>query len=162
MEATRERLAGTIDQLVYRASPKTIARREITSIKGYFVDLQTGQPRTTNILKVAGGVLGVVVLFAVVRKVASRLSAGPPCPTSPRSRCSTTGSWSRSTGRAASAGPSGGIVIPATAAMGARRLVWSRVVAAGPHARVGRRSTTGCSSTPRTRPRSRCRARCTS
>jgi len=29
----------------------------------------------------------------------------------------------------------GGIVIPATAAMGARRLVWSRVVAAGPHAR---------------------------
>jgi hypothetical protein len=71
MEATRERLAGTIDQLVYRASPKTIARREITSIKGYFVDLESGQPRTDNILKVAGGVLGVVVLFAVVRKVAS-------------------------------------------------------------------------------------------
>ena len=71
MEATRERLATTIDQLVHRASPKTIARREITSIKGYFVDLGTGQPRTDNILKVAGGVLGVVVLFAVVRKVAS-------------------------------------------------------------------------------------------
>lgn len=30
---------------------------------------------------------------------------------------------------------SGGIVIPATAAMGARRLSWSRVVAVGPHAR---------------------------
>jgi chaperonin GroES len=29
----------------------------------------------------------------------------------------------------------GGIVIPATAAMGARRLTWSKVVAAGPHAR---------------------------
>ena len=71
MEATRERLAGTIDQLVYRTSPKTIVRREITTIKGYFVDLETGQPRTTNILKVAGGVVGVVVLFAVVRKVAS-------------------------------------------------------------------------------------------
>jgi Protein of unknown function (DUF3618) len=71
MEATRERLAGTIDQLVHRASPKTIARREITSLKGYFVDLQTGQPRTTNILKVAGGVVGAVVLFAVVRKVVS-------------------------------------------------------------------------------------------
>ncbi|HET7066350.1 MAG TPA: DUF3618 domain-containing protein [Nocardioides sp.] len=70
MEATRERLAGTIDQLVHRASPKTIARREITSVKGYFVDLQTGQPRTTNILKVAGGVLGVAVLLAVVRRVA--------------------------------------------------------------------------------------------
>ncbi len=31
---------------------------------------------------------------------------------------------------------SGGIVIPATAAMGARRLVWSRVVAVGPLARA--------------------------
>jgi hypothetical protein len=71
MEATRERLADTIDQLVHRASPKTIARREAASVKGYFVDAQTGQPRTTNILKVAGGVLGVVVLFAVVRRVAS-------------------------------------------------------------------------------------------
>jgi chaperonin GroES len=30
---------------------------------------------------------------------------------------------------------SGGIVIPATAAMGARRLAWSRVAAVGPHAR---------------------------
>ena len=29
----------------------------------------------------------------------------------------------------------GGIVIPATAGMGARRLAWSRVVAVGPHAR---------------------------
>ena len=71
MEATRERLAGTIDQLVYRTSPKTIVRRELTSVKGYFVDLRTGQPRTTNILKVVGGVVGAAVLFAVVRKVAS-------------------------------------------------------------------------------------------
>lgn len=71
LDATRERLAGTIDQLVYRTSPKTIVRREITSIKSYFVDLETGQPRTTNILKVVGGVVGVVVLFAAVRKVAS-------------------------------------------------------------------------------------------
>jgi chaperonin GroES len=31
---------------------------------------------------------------------------------------------------------SGGIVIPATAAMGARRLSWARVVAVGPHARA--------------------------
>ena len=31
---------------------------------------------------------------------------------------------------------SGGIVIPATAAMGGRRLAWSRVVAVGPHARA--------------------------
>jgi chaperonin GroES len=30
----------------------------------------------------------------------------------------------------------GGIVIPATAAMGARRLTWAKVVAVGPHARA--------------------------
>jgi len=68
IEATRERLAATIDQLAYRASPKTIVRREINGIKAHFVDAQ-GNPRTDNILKVAGGVVGVVALFAVVRRV---------------------------------------------------------------------------------------------
>lgn len=69
IEQTRERLASTIDQLVYRSSPKTIVRREVTSVKSHFVDLQTGAPRTDNILKVAGGVVGVIVFFAVVRKI---------------------------------------------------------------------------------------------
>jgi Protein of unknown function (DUF3618) len=71
MEATRERLAQTIDELVYRSSPKTIVSREIAAVKGYFVDAQSGQPRTTNILKIVGGFVGVVVLFGVVRRVAS-------------------------------------------------------------------------------------------
>ena len=70
IEETRERLASTIDQLVYRAHPKTIVTREIASVKARFVDVQTGQPRTDNILKLAGGVVGVIVLFAVIRKVA--------------------------------------------------------------------------------------------
>jgi hypothetical protein len=69
IEATRDRLAGTIDQLVYRANPKTIVSREVNSIKAYFVDPLTGSPRTDNILKVAGGVVGVVALFVLIRKV---------------------------------------------------------------------------------------------
>lgn len=69
IEETRERLASTIDQLVHRSSPKTIVRREVTSVKSHFVDLETGAPRTDNILKVAGGVVGVIVFFAVVRKI---------------------------------------------------------------------------------------------
>ncbi len=69
IEQTRERLASTIDQLVYRSSPKTIVSREVTSVKSHFVDLETGAPRTDNILKVAGGVVGVIVFFAVVRKI---------------------------------------------------------------------------------------------
>ena len=71
IEETRERLAGTIDQLLYRAHPKTIVSREITAIKGHYVDLQTGEPRTDNILKTVGGVVGFVALLVVIRKVAS-------------------------------------------------------------------------------------------
>lgn len=69
IEATRERLAGTIDQLVYRAHPKTIVQRQKIAVKSTFVDLETGAPRTDNILKVVGGVAGVVVLFVAVRKI---------------------------------------------------------------------------------------------
>ena len=70
IEATRERLAVTIDQLVHRASPKTIARREIAGVKGYFVD-PAGSPRNDNIVKVAGAVVGFVALMVVLRRVAS-------------------------------------------------------------------------------------------
>ena len=70
IEQTREHLGATIDQLAYRASPKTIMRREIVSVKAHFVD-PSGQPRTDNILKVVGGVAGVVALWVVVRKIAS-------------------------------------------------------------------------------------------
>jgi len=66
IEETRERLARTIDQLVHRANPKTIVNREISSVRAHFVDID-GSPRTDNILKVAGGVLGVIALVAAVR-----------------------------------------------------------------------------------------------
>ena len=69
IEETRQRLAATIDQLAHRAHPKTIVGREVTTVKSHFVDLDTGAPRTDNILKVAGGVVGVIVLFAIIRKV---------------------------------------------------------------------------------------------
>jgi hypothetical protein len=69
IEATRERLAQTIDQLAYRASPKTIVRREVASIKAHYVDAN-GQPRTDNILKTAGAVVGFVAVIVVLRKIA--------------------------------------------------------------------------------------------
>jgi len=71
IQETRERLATTIDQLLYRAHPKTIVSREVSSIKAHYVDPLSGQPRTDNILKTIGGIVGVIVLFVVVRKVAS-------------------------------------------------------------------------------------------
>ncbi|WP_246050840.1 DUF3618 domain-containing protein [Nocardioides guangzhouensis] len=69
IEETRERLAGTIDELLYRSHPKTIVSREVASMKAHFVDPATGQPRTDNILKVVGSVVGVVVLLGVIRKI---------------------------------------------------------------------------------------------
>ena len=71
IEETRERLATTIDQLLYRSHPKTIIGRETAALKAHFVDVETGQPRTDNILKVVGGVVGVITLLVVIRKVAS-------------------------------------------------------------------------------------------
>jgi hypothetical protein len=69
IEETRQRLAHTIDQLLYRSSPKTIVSREIASLKAVYVDRSTGEPRTDNILKVAGGVVGTLVLLAVIRRI---------------------------------------------------------------------------------------------
>ncbi|HEU5035590.1 MAG TPA: DUF3618 domain-containing protein [Nocardioides sp.] len=69
IEETRENLATTIDQLLYRVHPKTIATREVNSIKAHYVDPVTGEPRTDNILKTVGIVVGVVGFFVVVRKV---------------------------------------------------------------------------------------------
>ena len=69
IEETRERLAGTIDELIHHSNPRTIVSREVAGLKGYFVDPATGQPRTENILKVAAGVVGTVVVFALIRKV---------------------------------------------------------------------------------------------
>ncbi|MDN4172558.1 DUF3618 domain-containing protein [Nocardioides sp. SOB77] len=69
IEETRDRLATTIDQLLYRSSPKTIVGREVATIKAYYVDA-AGNPRTDNILKTVGAVVGAVALLVVVRKVA--------------------------------------------------------------------------------------------
>ena len=67
IELTRERLASTIDQLAYRTSPKTIAKREVSAVKGFFVG--PDGPRTDNLLKVAGAVAGVAVVFVLLRKI---------------------------------------------------------------------------------------------
>ena len=68
IEETRERLAGTIDELLYRSNPRTIVSREVAGLKAFFVDPASGQPRTENILKVAAGVVGTIVVFALIRK----------------------------------------------------------------------------------------------
>ncbi len=70
IEETRERLATTIDQLLHRSSPKTIAQRQAAAVKATYVDPVTGEPNTVNILRTAGVVVGVVGLFVALRKLA--------------------------------------------------------------------------------------------
>lgn len=65
---TRERLAATIDTLVHRAAPKTIASRQVAKTKARFVS-SDGSLNTQMIAKVAGGVIGFVALVVVIRKV---------------------------------------------------------------------------------------------
>ena len=67
IEATRERLAQSIDELLERTSPKNVVRREVAQVKAFFVDPQGG-PRTENILKVVAGVVGVVGVVVVIRR----------------------------------------------------------------------------------------------
>lgn len=69
IEDNRDQLALTIDALVYRTSPKTIARRTLASVKATFVSPE-GSPRVANLAKVGGVVVGVVAAVLVVRHVA--------------------------------------------------------------------------------------------
>lgn len=69
IEQTRERLAATIDQLLYRAQPKTIASRQLDSIKASFRE-EDGSVDTAMVAKVAGGVAAFVALVVLIRKVA--------------------------------------------------------------------------------------------
>ena len=68
IEAARARLAETIDTLTFRANPKNMIRRELHRAAGYFVD-EHGAPRTGNVLRAAGAVVGFVAVVAVIRKV---------------------------------------------------------------------------------------------
>ena len=65
---TRNRLAGTVDQLVYRTKPKTILQRQIASIKASFYD-ESGALKTDRVAIVAGSVVGFVAAVVVIRKV---------------------------------------------------------------------------------------------
>lgn len=59
-EEARERLAATIDELLYRANPKTIAGRRVASVKAVYVDPDSGSLRTVNIVKTAGVLVGAM------------------------------------------------------------------------------------------------------
>jgi hypothetical protein len=68
IEQIRVRLAGTVDELVERAHPRTIALRALDQAKARFVD-ETGSPRMENILPVVGGAVAVVAGLVLIRRL---------------------------------------------------------------------------------------------
>lgn len=68
IEQIRNRLAGTVDELLDRTSPKKVFRRKVDAIKAHFFDEQ-GSPRLENIVPVAVGTVAVVGLLIVIRRV---------------------------------------------------------------------------------------------
>ncbi|TDD51073.1 DUF3618 domain-containing protein [Kribbella antibiotica] len=69
--ATRARLASTVDELVDRAHPKNVAKRQVEQAKSQVFD-ETGQLRTQKIVAVAGAVVGLVGVLLVIRRLVGR------------------------------------------------------------------------------------------
>lgn len=70
IEAIRERLGATIDQLVHRAKPSTIMNRQLAKTKAHFVT-PDGSPRTENIVPIvlysALAIAGAVVIRKILK-----------------------------------------------------------------------------------------------
>ena len=71
IDQIRERLAGTVDELVDRAHPKTIAARSLDGVKAKFVD-ETGSLRMEKIVPVVAGAAVAVAAILAVRRLTRR------------------------------------------------------------------------------------------
>ncbi|MGH3354310.1 MAG: DUF3618 domain-containing protein [Nocardioidaceae bacterium] len=71
IETTRDRLADTLDELLFRIKPKTIIGRQVEETKAAFVDSE-GNLRTEKVAAIAGAAIGAVALFVVVRRFSRR------------------------------------------------------------------------------------------
>ena len=69
--ATRARLASTVDELVDRAHPKNVAKRQVEQAKAQVFD-ERGQLRTQKIAAVGGAAVGVVAVLLLIRRLVGR------------------------------------------------------------------------------------------
>ena len=68
IEQIRLRLATTVDELVDRAHPRSIAQRSLQNLKGRFVDEQ-GSPKFETIVPVVAGAAALVTAIVVIRRL---------------------------------------------------------------------------------------------
>ena len=69
--ATRARLASTVDELVDRAHPKNVAKRQVEQAKAQVFD-EAGQLRTQKLAAVSGAVITVVTVLLLIRRLVGR------------------------------------------------------------------------------------------
>lgn len=68
IDEIRDRLAGTVDELVDAIHPKSIIRRGVSSVRSKFVD-ENGSVKTGTVVPLVGGVVGVIVVAVFVRRI---------------------------------------------------------------------------------------------
>lgn len=69
--ATRVRLAATVDELVDKAHPKNVAKRQVDQAKAQVYDEQ-GNLRTQKLIAVGGAVAGAIGVLLVIRGLVGR------------------------------------------------------------------------------------------
>jgi hypothetical protein len=69
--ATRARLASTVDELVDRAHPKNVVKRQVEQAKAQVFD-ERGELRTQKLIAVGGAVVGVVGMLLMIRRLVGR------------------------------------------------------------------------------------------
>lgn len=71
LSATRDRLARTVDQLTFRASPAEVKRRQVEKLKAKTNEVaydEEGKPRLDLLAVALGGVSGVALLLGGARR----------------------------------------------------------------------------------------------
>ena len=69
--ATRARLASTVDELVDRAHPKNVAKRQVEQAKAQVFD-ERGQLRTQKLVAVGGAAVGLIAVLLLIRRLVGR------------------------------------------------------------------------------------------
>jgi len=69
--ATRARLASTVDELVDRAHPKNVAKRQVEQARAQVFD-ETGALRTQKLVAIGGAAVGVLAVLLLIRRLVGR------------------------------------------------------------------------------------------
>lgn len=75
LDATRTRLARTVDELTFRVSPAEIKRRQIASLKAsanHAAFTEDGEPRLDRLAMALGGVAAVAIVLGLARRAFNR------------------------------------------------------------------------------------------